>query len=454
MAEELQKFGQWTLMPEGWEPEAKESEEPKQDVQKFGQWTLMPEGWEPELVATPMQKEPTQETSYLDYLKDIPNVAANLAKGAASIPISLGKFIHSYLPSPGLPPEHPALRGMTPEQIAESEQVGRRGVQESVEKGLEEIVPKAKTELGREASEAADTLGAILFPIPGLGAAPLKHALGISGAGQLAKWGAKKIGFGDDEAESFKLGSMLLTSLFGNARPIKQAREIYGSLRESLPPSVTVPTAPLQSIIREVEREFSPHVLKDVGGTKMLNTVLGNLEELAQGSKIPVREIIDFKQRLPDAISEVGRYGKKAEVPFIDLQKRITNYLRTSQDLSTPVKEGLKTADELYTGYRNMTKAASFMKNAIKKVKDSVGQTTLGLFGYHLPAKVPVAVGTAIGTLGYTGLASIWELFKNPSIRNHYAKAVAYAARDTKGKFLKEVRALDNKINQLENLKK
>lgn len=397
---------------------------------------------------------PSQESGIMSYLKDIPGIASSALLGAASVPANIAQVGREALQyfggnaKPSLPER--LMNQLTPEQKAKVEQIQQQEPQKEsplhgAVRELRELAPQAKTGLGKEVAEAAETLGAMLFPIPGLGAANIGKAAKLSGVGQLAKFASKQIGLSEDTADKVKLGTMLFTGILGRGGPKKEAVRIYEDLKDKAA-NAFVPRDDIVKISDKVMNEFTRKGLAEAhSGKKALNEVADRLSLLGEyGPKVSVSDIIDFKRDLGDKARELAKYGKRTEHIVRKMGSDLNDLLKKSPSVPKEIADALSQADSLYAGSKNMANVFQTIKN-LPMVGKIAAPTTLALLGFYSPEKAIKLAGIGAALAGGGALA---EIAKSPTLQKHYANIIASAAKDLKGPTLKHIKRFDQELQK------
>lgn len=439
------------FLPKGELPPFLKNKKPEAVTETETEIQFLPKGEVPPFMK---KQQPEESGGIWDYVKEIPRVAGQALRGAASVPINLAQMLHGLLGPQGLPPEHPANRGMTPEQIQQSEQKGFQGVQQNLqglEQGIESLTPQPKTAVGKEVGEAAETLGTLLFP-GSVTKSKLTATAARSGVAQLAKFASKQIGLGEETAEKIKLGTLLATSLFGGKSPKQVAGEVKDSIKEQTA-NTFIPRDEISKIGNKVFKEFAESGLGAThGGKQQVGQIAEHLMTLGNGSpKVPLSELIEFKRDLFDKTKELGQYGSRTVGMLKHMGELVDNLIKKSPEVPKELADAIISSDALYSGAKKIEKVFKTIKS-IPQVAKVISPAALGLFGYHSyrhPEHIlPTIGGAAVlgGTLATVG--TIYQIAKSPALQKHYIAALTSAARENKGAAFKHLKALDKGLNK------
>lgn len=286
----------------------------------------------------------------------------------------------------------------------------------------EKVLPKdyIKPKKGWEESvdEYVSDLTGILHPMVG-GAKGIKTgiALAAPALGQVAKWGAKKLGFGKGTQEGVKAGTMLLTSLGGRPKLEERASQMFEKAAEKVPVGYKLKIAPAQKAINAIEKRIS--VGDKTPAKAFLTDRLKYLEEIIN----PITKTINAEEAY-QFTRDINQFYKHGLVPsearglMHDLSGGIKNVIAGAKKAHPEFVENFQNSTNLWRELHNSSQVNKF----ISKSADSISRKfTSPLTAYFLG--LPKMIGVPIVSGAIKGGSNVIErLLSKPAIRNQYIK--------------------------------
>lgn len=364
-------------------------------------------------------------TSFLDVPSNLIKASANLYNRAIIPPESLAKH------DKGLMAERERLTKVA-QQEAERPAPSFRRASESL-LGKENIEPS--TELGKNLKEFADTVGTLVFPLPGLGGVALKQASKITAPAQAIKGLSKSFGgVSEETGEALKTGSMLLFNLLGQKGFKKQGAEGFNKLKQELPESKKFSVAPLESKMKEINRDFL-----NVGSSKaeskpLMEKILADLETSIHDGKSSYPLLKAWKEDMPEHIFAMQKTGSKRAARYLtDLVKTIDKTIETSPDIPEKLQDLYRNSNQLYSHAKAYEKVHDYIKEvAGNKYGKLVANPITGvLVGLAAPSYVLPTLGKAgVALTGATAAHTLYGIATKPGVRNAMARVFASAAKE------------------------
>jgi len=290
-----------------------------------------------------------------------------------------------------------------------------------------------------EAEQFGDAIVSDLVPLllPLKGKIPFTRALASAGFGNLASWGVKQAGLGVGAQTGAKLGTMIATSLVGPAGLNRYMNSLYQTAESSIPEGAAISAKPVIENIDRLKKIINKGIStesKDAVG-KIINGIEGKIKN----GFLPVDEAIEIKRNINEVVRDLrGATGIQKMLPSItnSLNEVITNYGKGNRSFLRNFRE----AEGVYKGINEASKITSFLQKnvTLDKFLTPITGILLGLYPFSSTGKI---VGSLFGAK--KGLPVIESLFRSPSIRRYYAKALAASAAKNVPVMLKNVKSLD-----------
>lgn len=279
-----------------------------------------------------------------------------------------------------------------------------------------------QTEKEALADEFAGDLSVFLLPIKGK--IPFKRALATAGFGNMAKYGAKELGFSEGTQEAIKAGTMIGVNFAGPKRLKEIATNLYTKAESALAPGAAHSATKIQPVIIKLE-----HLMAKGDLPKNWDKKIKFLKDSIEGGKAPVQEIIDINKDINNLFYREKRPAAFAR-SFSGLKEGTEDYLKSYGKVNPAWYKNYSDANSLYSGIAKSKDVHDFLGKTLSG--KNIGYGALGsLLGFY---SLPTAMkGIAIGK----GIAPIVETFsilgKNPIAWNYWMKTIQGAiAKNTR----------------------
>jgi hypothetical protein len=388
--------------------------------------------------------------------------------GAKAIDLATagGHALQEASPLRGLSPVKLDLRTNLAEHIPDV--LSAKGFKEKIAKPYlgEEIEERTKGE--RTAGDWAETLGAFLTPIPGLGAGAGVAKLGLKGASKVAAKGLGKAAIlastdqvTDFLTKSFKLpekfaapiriGSVFAAALAMNKGTLGATKKAFYDESKELIGDSTIARNELKTFLPKLTKAVNEETIGSMNKKASLlhDAILTN-------KKVPIKEMQGFTKELNQL-----RFGSAGK----NLTATMKNELG---DISASFKEdlaelGKKTgsegiakflqAEELHQGSVAGSNMWKWAENSLERISN-VNPLTKIFLGGALIKTLPAAATMAGGALAANAALSTTQIVKSlkyPAVRAAYANVVNSAIKGSRGAFINHVSKLNAALNASEN---
>jgi hypothetical protein len=329
--------------------------------------------------------------------------------------------------------EQPQQRFLpTPEELREN--VTKRYTGEYLE---------PQNEYEKFADEVVQDIAAILHPLLPGAATGIKEAGAMGALGNIAKYGAQKLGLGKTGQENAKLGTMLLTNLGFKPNLEKTAKQAYEVAQENIP-DVEVSSQPLNKAIARLE-DLATRPGIATPSKKFALERIPEIQEVVRDGKISARDAFEGIKDINELFREdlIPNNAKSHAGELIDAFSETLNPLeKTHPDFHRAFESG-----------RGLYKAINTSSGLNSWIQDKLG--ILEKKVTHPLALHFIGLGKAVGgTLGMRGIGYIANtadrLFANPAVRNDYINFLEAASKKNIGSAIKYATKLDEDIKKAE----
>ncbi len=439
------------------------------------------------------QEEPQQEDSYLQSAGRIGRGLGEAAvTGFGSVPKgiaetvdvaqNLGSKVQDYLgTSPKQSPKQEEFNRMIEEKGLDNRSMAARlgealpsskDIRETI--GSEYTKPRNQYEqLGQDVSE---TIGSLLFPLPGggiaseiktaaqgakkLGALATSKAFGKIGAkvsgGDLAKFLTQKLGGSEELGNKVKVGTMLGLNWGLGPQYEDKAKEIYSYVDKNTPKSLRVGVPKTEKAMEEAYK-LANKGNWDLSEKIALNKHLDRISSKIKDGKSALSEIIAEKRDVAQTVLEDFKKGSPAEAAYYSLASAFNQDIKNNPQVPKKIAEGMKYADEIYTGLSQQKRAIQYVENNtdLKKILGPGGMTILisnlfansGLKNTVKTLATSVALPLAAKQATKIGYGAKNILF-NPSIRNEAVKVFGAALKENSPLLVKHAKSFVDKMEK------
>ena len=401
-----------------------------------------------------------QPSNTSDYLSHFAQGAKEFAK---DVPAALASGVTSFLDVPGN-----ALKGaiglygkaVIPKEQREKQQL--EGHWPTFEGGLESLVGKEnltpKTEAGKHAKEFAQTVGTVLFPLPGIKGAGLAKTLKGAGAGQAAKIGGKAFGLSEESGEGLKTLTMLGYNLLGKDGLQKQAGNIRDYIKEQLPKSKKFQVPEIANEIKHVRDNFINIGAQPFKGRQLpsaavtakpvVDNLLGQLEIDAKNG-ISYPQLQAWKESLSDQIHKFKVDGNKQAAKYLtNVANKVKDSIENNPEIPKNLRSLYKESNQIFTHVKQFEKIKDYIMDHKGK---AAGLGTLALVGLgaYKPEKIFPAIA---GTLGVAAAAKVGHqalgIFTKPGVAKALGRTFAAASKENVAQFARNVKIYNDEVNK------
>jgi hypothetical protein len=348
-------------------------------------------------------------------------------------------------------------------------------IKEKVTQPLTGGVLEPTTETGRSYDEfVQDVTGNLAPALLGMPTLGLKGAAKVAGVGQLAKFGAKKIGLGKENQEGIKFGSMLLANVLGvgaNGKDTfkgidKYKKELYSNAEQALERNpVRLKADPINTQLKNARTALNKRAFD---GTDEVEKILNRLNGITKPGKNaanpliegpagnlmlnPDREKTITGQHAWDLIKDLNsqiysdkltpeakRFTEKTIKPILD---------KLIDQISEKVPEfaQVRMGNEIHAASKNWSPFKGWINKWINWDKLKMPLLASHVFGVSIPKAIG---GYAAGAVGREAYNSIETLLKSPTAQKHLIDAFKAASLKQAVPFARAVKLLDNEAAEL-----
>jgi hypothetical protein len=370
----------------------------------------------------------------LEGLLDAPGHIANLAASVAEVP---GNLIQKGYEKLGIQDYVPSARVDLP-RIPE---VSKYTVSPAIDWifGKGRFNPEGPIE--ESLQSVARTFGGLA--VPGLGVSKGTAAL-LSGGGELAKFGAKKIGLGKDAADAIGLGAMMALSFAGKPGARSAMKKLYNEAEELAPATDMVSMESIQPILKDLKTKIARGKGEASSTKKLIADNIRSFESKVLEGKIGIQELIAFKQDFnTDILENPELKGLNKYIPTLSnsVKKLIEEYSAGNKAFASKWNE----AENMFMGLHKASPVNEFLQKHASPTK--IGYITAAMLAGGKPfasAAKHIAQASAIKGL----VRGTEALYNSSAIRKYYANVVASAARENAAELAKNINKLDKQVTK------
>ncbi len=420
------------------------------------------------------EEQPSGPSDYLShfarnagaYAKDIPKALASGITSFLDVPSHLMKTASNLYNQAIIPPESLTRhdKGLAKERerltkVSESESQ-RPGP--TFQRGLESLVGKEnlapQTEFGKNAKEFADTVGSVLFPLPG-GNMKISKALIGTGIGQGAKYLSKTFAHATEgQGEALKTLGMLGFNLLGKDGLKAQASKMRETVKEQLPKTKRFATPAITDEIKKVKDEFINLGAQAVKGVKDPNSVVAakkTVDNLLQQLETDVKggmsypKLQAWKESLSDQIHKFQKNGdSKAAKYLIGVSNKVKGSIENNPEIPEHLRDLYKESNGLFTHVKQFEKIKDFIMD--HKGKAAIGSVVaLAGLGAFKPEKIFPAVAGSVGALALgKGGHQVWGIFTKPGVAKALGRTFAAASKENVAQFVKNAQTYNKEVEK------
>ena len=380
---------------------------------------------------TPQQQIQAAEQQGGGILRNIGRLGARAIESAVSLPGELARMVPNELlaPTPGNPrPNLIKLAQQIPERKTLEEYISTPILESVFGEGAAQ--PQGKLE--KNLDSVVKTAVPLMIGGPSNLIARGAQALGIAGAGQLAKWGAKEVGASKGIQRGVKLGTMIGTSMIGVPNAKKIGSALRNKAKELIPPSEKVIATPIEKVFARIRNDLNKGFIQDAPSVKFMNEVMDNAAPkltphlsknalnktfgLRKGVKtVSIQDLLGTRDKYNEVYGTLN--GKTHELMHDVIEAFKESYKSASKEVQ-PLLKDFETGQNILKATYDYPGIVDFIKRT-PKLTGATGGAALVTSLFVNPAKV--AVGLVIPALVKGGYDLFGRILSSPGMRNYYA---------------------------------
>lgn len=292
------------------------------------------------------------------------------------------------------------------------------------------------------AHDTASTITNLMMPLGGH--VRLAKAAGLGTAGNLAKFGAKKIGFGEKTQAGIELGTMIGLSMLGEPAVETKMRELYDKAETILPESgEMVSIKKITPELEKISKKLSWGSKKTVESKNKIKNLISDIDEKNINGQMNIKDVLAFKRDANTILREhPDLEGLNKYVPSItkSMKEVIEEYGKTHPEFKVP----FDAAENIFMGLHKASPVNRFLQKHASPEK--MGYITAAMLMGGQP------IGKTVTHLGQAGLAKgvvrAFEALKNSSeIRKYYGNVISAAAKGNAKALASHIEKLDKTIS-------
>lgn len=395
-----------------------------------------------ELSYLPKSKEPEQESQGGSALRNVARSTARATESVLGLPgdIASGVLGLTNLGISKLTGSQSPLPSSLPIPTSET-------VKEYVTKPIEKkLLPEGYLEPKGEYEELSDAfvgdVASLLVPLKTK--IPFQKSLlkagAIAGAGNLASFGAKKLGVGEKGQAGVKIGTMLATSLIGPKSVKNYMNGLYDNAENLVAEKAKVSAEAIKPNLKKLNKILDLGIMTPTK-EKVAKAVSGIESKISRG-KIAVKEAIELKRNINELAYSKEAKGIEKLLPTLteDLNKTIAKYGVKNPEFFSNWTQ----AEDIYKGLNTHSKTSKFLQKAFSNEKLIGTGATAVLTGANLPFTAKALLG---GLTAKESLKFAESLKNSSAIRNYYLKTINAAAKENLPLSLKYIGKLNSELD-------
>jgi hypothetical protein len=276
-------------------------------------------------------------------------------------------------------------------------------------------------------------------------------SLGANLTGEVAK---QFSGDREDVGNLAKVGAFFALSLFDKGRSTKYISDLYQQAEKNLPKNATTSAENLSKNLETLENSITKArpVENLADSEKFVLNSIDKTRSLIKDGKINIGQAWaqkrSFNEELTKKLYEIP--GKEGQHRARKLAKQVNHWLNNVienyGEKNPEFYKPYKNAEEGFGTIAQSNFISRFIENNLKYSPLTAG--LLHIFGAPIGAAAAKSViPYQVGKIGYR----IWN---SPTLRNHYLNAVKAASKENISIFTKELKKLDEKLQEEENVPK
>ncbi len=329
---------------------------------------------------------------------------------------------------------------------------GEQARQELSPSFAEHFQPQSQTEANVD--EFLTDLTSFLHPIGGPITKP-RALLGIGSTalGHLAQLGAQKLDLSEPWQKGIKVGTMLLSSLWGQKKLEDIAANYFNTAEELKPVGRSIRPSGSEGILdkmrarasRKVEtptRDFFKDRLKELEGLTEPSGTEAFTRGLMDRNNIDAGDAFDWIRDMNELYS-ANKIPDQAKPLIEELKKSFSQGINTLKESNTEFVTGFNEGRDIYRTLRTSSKVNEFVQDIAKK---GMQLSPLSLLFFN-PIK---SVGAFIGSLGTSVLGNTLDRFlRSSAVKRAYFDIVSSAAQGKAGPTARALRTFDKAITKI-----
>ena len=371
-----------------------------------------------------LPEKPVELNKIQSILQNVGRLPVVAAEEAIGTPRAIGEFVQQLINIPleeatgvesplgtSIPflPKSETIREYATEPISQAI-TGQKGMLESrgdIAQGAEDIVRTAVPFLFS---------GGAFKSLPKAAA----RALGISSAGNFAKWGSKKLGFGEGAQEAVKLGTMLGTSMMGLPGSRSYASKLYNSAEKNIPEAALVEFGPIRKQIEQARKGIRGGLGQrlTVDSKEFLQDFIGDVEGHLKpnGRTIPLKELFRTQKDYNTLLGS-GKVPQAAKNSVGKILGSFKEAFKSAPKSLQPFITNQLNANDIWRATSSFGKFSK-MVNKYPKLSSFAG---LGGGAGLFLTKLMNPATAGLGAAGGLGANFLKNMVKHPGMRNYYA---------------------------------
>lgn len=312
-----------------------------------------------------------------------------------------------------------------------------------------------KTPFGKEAHEAATDIGTNA-PIPGAWMQKILTPI----FGQSVKAFAKNQGATENEADMYKLGTMMMTTVASLGNAPAMARQAYTQAANMIPQGTRMATRGLQTAINNLRNQ--PWYRTGRNATKgPAFDELTRIEGAIQHGSMDVHDAMQIRRDINNARKRLGAFNYEPGIDKAQARRhldQVDDALREGMEHygNTSNPEWLRNyerANQAYAVTQRSRQLQDYIQSSAigNAVKSNTAKTLFHLGGASALTQAPALLAGAIPVAaGAKGLQIINRMIRSPVLRNHYIEVLTQAAAQNAGAMNRALERFDKEALKFE----
>ncbi len=279
----------------------------------------------------------------------------------------------------------------------------------------------------------------------------LARNLGVSLTGQLAKEGAKELGFGETGQEAARTGTMVLGTLLNQINPRDIWTRLYNARDARITPNTTVSANDLINNFNTIRRQINLGGANTAAETQLLRE-MDTIQGKVQNGQIALEELTAWQQKLNSLRNNYPeiRFDNRQLDPI-----RQANQTAIAQHPDPVFQQLHREANEVFGVAAQTGRISQFLDRVLPK---ELRQGFLGqLIGNIVSspsanaALTGITKATAVAGVGsgiYTAASLLNHVLRSPVLRREYSNLLLNAARENVPGAIQNAKALEANLDK------